>query len=247
MLKIKKIIKDIYCFIIKNKKAIVIISLILVFSFLFINNKIKNRQRNEINTDIQEVNTNSNYVTIKINGGVKNDYYGQVSKGMYLFDIIINYCCGLTDYANINNLDLIKKVDDDLFLSICEDGIIKNNKIEIIDYSNNKKFIYRTFEKEKRDESIIIYKIPYDMKEEDFLILINKNEEIFLESKIKVNINKASLDELVKVDGITEKRASSIIKYREEVSLFSSIEDVKKVSGIGEATFEKIKDYICVD
>ncbi len=41
--------------------------------------------------------------------------------------------------------------------------------------------------------------------------------------------------------------ASAIVEYREEKGNFSSIEEIKNVSGIGEKTFEKIKDLISVN
>jgi len=38
----------------------------------------------------------------------------------------------------------------------------------------------------------------------------------------------------------------NVIKYREQNGPFKTIEDIKKVSGIGDATFLKIRDYITV-
>lgn len=62
----------------------------------------------------------------------------------------------------------------------------------------------------------------------------------------KVNINTAAAEDLVSLSGIGEGRAADIIKYREENGDFSRIEDIMKVSGIGEKTFEEIKDQITV-
>jgi competence protein ComEA len=59
-----------------------------------------------------------------------------------------------------------------------------------------------------------------------------------------VNINQATLKELTSLPGIGKKRANDIIEYREKNGNFSSIEDVKKVDGIGKDTIEKIKDLI---
>jgi competence protein ComEA len=59
-----------------------------------------------------------------------------------------------------------------------------------------------------------------------------------------VNINQATLKELSSLPGIGKKRANNIIAYREKNGKFSSIEDVKKVEGIGKDTIEKIKDHI---
>lgn len=60
-----------------------------------------------------------------------------------------------------------------------------------------------------------------------------------------VNINTATAEELMTLKGIGEKKAQSIIEYRESHA-FERIEDIMEVSGIGEKTFENIKDNICV-
>ena len=62
----------------------------------------------------------------------------------------------------------------------------------------------------------------------------------------KININTAAAEELVSLSGIGEGRAADIIAYREENGAFSRIEDIMKVSGIGEKTFEEIKEQIKV-
>lgn len=61
-----------------------------------------------------------------------------------------------------------------------------------------------------------------------------------------VNINSANVQELETLDGIGPSMANKIIEYRETNGYFSSIEDIKNVSGIGEAKFNKIKDNISI-
>ena len=63
----------------------------------------------------------------------------------------------------------------------------------------------------------------------------------------RININNASKEELMTLSGIGEGKAEDIISYREMYGDFSCIEDIKKVSGIGDATFEKLKSQITVD
>ena len=62
----------------------------------------------------------------------------------------------------------------------------------------------------------------------------------------KININKATKEELMTLPGVGESRAESIIQYRNDVGSFQSIEDIMQVSGIKEGLFEKIKDLIKV-
>ena len=63
----------------------------------------------------------------------------------------------------------------------------------------------------------------------------------------KVNINTANEALLDTLPGIGPAKASSIINYRLEHGSFSSIEEIMNVSGIGETTFEKMKELITVD
>lgn len=60
-----------------------------------------------------------------------------------------------------------------------------------------------------------------------------------------VNINSASREQLMTLPGIGEVTADAIIEYREQ-NPFARIEDIMNVSGIGEAKFNSIRDFICV-
>ena len=71
-------------------------------------------------------------------------------------------------------------------------------------------------------------------------------EEQKADSKQLININKATQEELQKLTGIGESTAKKIINYREEYGKFKKIEDIKNVSGIGDAKFEAIKKDITV-
>jgi competence protein ComEA len=62
-----------------------------------------------------------------------------------------------------------------------------------------------------------------------------------------INLNTATLEQLDSLPGIGPAIAQRIIDYREKVGNFSRIEDITEVSGIGEATFAKIKDLIVVE
>ena len=61
-----------------------------------------------------------------------------------------------------------------------------------------------------------------------------------------ININKADALTLQMLPGIGESTANKIIEYREKNGKFKAIDDLKNISGIGEAKFNQIKDLICV-
>ncbi len=67
------------------------------------------------------------------------------------------------------------------------------------------------------------------------------------ESSDKIDINTANKAQLQSISGIGEKRAESIIAYREKNGPFSKISDIKKVSGIKDGLFDQIKDQISVE
>lgn len=62
----------------------------------------------------------------------------------------------------------------------------------------------------------------------------------------KININTADATELDKIPGIGPARAADIITYRESHGGFKSIEEIKNIKGIGDKTFESMKDLITV-
>ncbi len=61
-----------------------------------------------------------------------------------------------------------------------------------------------------------------------------------------VNLNTADKTELMTLPGIGEKKAEDIIAYRDAHGPFGAIEDIRKISGIKDAAFGKIRDKIYV-
>lgn len=66
------------------------------------------------------------------------------------------------------------------------------------------------------------------------------------EKELLVNLNTASLQQLMTLPGIGEAKAADIIQYRENNGKFNEISDIMKISGIKDALFQKIKDLITV-
>ena len=88
-------------------------------------------------------------------------------------------------------------------------------------------------------------------------MLLTDGQEIFVPEKSnnssdgntknsKVNINTANIYELCSLPGVGEPTAEKIIRYRKTKGSFASIEELKKVSGIGEEKYNDIKDFIAV-
>lgn len=90
------------------------------------------------------------------------------------------------------------------------------------------------------DHEVVIIPNINDKESEIKDIMTSSND------KNKVNINTASINELDTLSGIGPSKAEAIIKYREENGTFKSIEEIKNVTGIGEALFEKFKENITI-
>ena len=140
------------------------------------------------------------------------------------------------------------------------DSIIKENN-----QSNEKKYYYVDIKGEVKDPGV--YKLKEGsrvidainasggLKENANTYSVNLSKKITDEMVIIVPSNSENTNvsnntitpkELLSITGIGESKASNIVKYREENGNFSSIEDIKNVSGIGDSLFEKIKKYITV-
>ncbi len=63
----------------------------------------------------------------------------------------------------------------------------------------------------------------------------------------KVNINTATAEQLEQLPGVGSKIAAEIIKYRTENGNFAAVEDIKKVDGVGDKKYNKMKDYIILE
>ena len=61
-----------------------------------------------------------------------------------------------------------------------------------------------------------------------------------------VDLNSASVSELMTLPGIGQTRAEAILSYREKNGRFRTIEDIMKVDGIKEASFQKLQAFITV-
>lgn len=159
-----------------------------------------------------------NRIVVDIKGEVKNQGVYYLTEGSIVEDLI-REAGGITDKAS---LDLVNRAEK-----------LTNNKCVIIPSKEESNEINGTQNtlKENNKTSIASSSIASGSSE-------SENEII--------NINTATESELVKISGIGPAKAKAIISYREESGGFGSIEDIKNVSGIGEGTFLKIKDYISV-
>ena len=104
------------------------------------------------------------------------------------------------------------------------------------------------------DDGTQIYIPSVNDKVTDETVLIKQDagEGVIVESDKtegnvgKVNINNASLEKLQTLPGVGQATAQKIIDYRNANGKFNQIEDLKKIEGIGDSKFDKLKQYITV-
>ena len=163
-----------------------------------------------------------NYLYVDIKGEVVSPGIYKMEEGQRVIDAI-NIAGGLTEYADtkVNNLSM--KLFDEMV-------IIIYSKDEIINFTKTK-------ENEKNEETSCM---ESEGISNDSCIKIDTEDA----SKTKVNINTGTKEEFQTISGIGETKAESIIAYRESLGNFSSLEDIKNVPGIGDALYEKIKDFL---
>jgi len=171
----------------------------------------------DIEKEEEKNDTNIKKVVVDIKGMIANPGVYEVEETLRVNDVI-TIAGGLLEGADTSLINLAKIVEDEMI---------------IIVYSSEQV-------KEKYKEEICVCDCP--LIENDACIN-NEKEESEEENSI-VNINTATIEELMKINGIGESKAQSIISYREEHGPFKNIEEIKNVEGIGEALFEKIKEYI---
>ncbi len=144
---------------------------------------------------------------------------------------VINLAGGLTKKANITNINLSKKVFDEMV-------------IYIPSINDKPKSCPKCICPEK--------KICPPKEEKTTIKNTTTTTNVIITTTIptttvvrKVNINTAPKEELMTISGIGEVIADNIINYR-NIKLFDNVEELKEVKGIGEVLFAKIKNFITV-
>jgi competence protein ComEA len=142
------------------------------------------------------------------------------------------YVCGEVNKSGVVTIESGSRIIDAVELAGGTTSLADLNKVNLAEFVCDAQKIY-------------IPKIGED---------VDKNEIIAQNSSVKqnnskhnlININTADKATLEQLTGIGETIAQNIIEYRQLNGGFKSIDEIKKVSRIGEKTFEKIKDKITV-
>lgn len=204
----------------ENKKIIIlIIGLIICLIGVLIFYAFNN---NEVEVKELSITTKKEVVKVDnffvdIKGNVNNPGVYEFTSGDRVIDAI-EVAGGLTKNANTNNINLSKKLTSEMVIYVYSNKEVKNN------------------------DNLSCNNIC-DVEVIEVNNCIEKNN---VENTNLINLNKATLEDLLTLTGIGESKAKSIIEYRDTNGKFKDINELKNVSGIGDALFEKIKDKISV-
>lgn len=207
----------------KTQRNIIIIAIVMVVGIIgyYVYGRDTNNKEISTNDDILIKNENNTEeqkekIIVHITGAVNKGGIVTLEENSRVADAI-EAAGGLKEDADINKINLAY---------ILEDGV----KIKIPSINDKEE----NEEKENTQDIEIVENVPEG----------NSNSGNIKTGKI--NINKASQIELETLPGIGPSIALKIINYRNENGKFSSIDDLKKINGVGDSKYENIKNLICV-
>lgn len=235
--------KIIYIFI-----CIIIVILCVIILFFLDKKDASSEDYNYLEISEESINSNTtednntevqNNIYIHIMGEVKNPGVVIAKEGDRIKDII-EKAGGTTEKADLKNINLAYKVEDGQKINI--PNIDENKSENILQEKDDEKNKSATDNTSNENEK----NVNYITKSSGTNVIVDGNNNDAESKSSKVNINTATQTELETLNGIGPSTASKIIKYRNEKGKFKKIEDIKNVSGIGEAKFKKIEADIVV-
>ena len=177
---------------------------------------------------------------VDIKGAVNSPGVYEVKEGSIISDVI-TLAGGFTKDAVEDTINLSKKVSDEMVIYIYTEKEKVKSPANTGTYTTTSTCNTSSYNIEdcvQKKESIITTSDTANSNSE----LSDTAEDV----NELININTASKSELTALNGIGDVKAQAIIDYRNTNGNFKSIEDILNVSGIGDAVFAKIKDYITV-
>ncbi|HEX9062610.1 MAG TPA: helix-hairpin-helix domain-containing protein [Clostridia bacterium] len=158
-----------------------------------------------------------NEITVYVVGCVKSPGLVNLKKGSLLNDAV-NLAGGVTEEADVENINMAYKLEDNVMIRIKS--------------------------KKQKSNEPVMDELPSGM---EVIAGIDEGAREGNSSGAKININKATAQELDKLPGIGPSKANDIIAYREKNGRFKKAEDIVSVPGIKQSLFNSIKDKITVN
>ena len=222
----------------KQKKIIAIILIILViiaYYYLYLKNSTEEISNQDLEVNNTQASNQTNEtekegeetIVVHVSGAINIEGIVELEAGSRIANAI-EKAGGVKENADMTDINLAYPLEDGMKIHIPTKEETEANK-------NNENMI---------DESYVTSSSGGVSSKED--TNSTQGSSKLTTSNEKVNINTATQEELDTLPGIGPSIASKIIDYREQNGKFNSIEEIKEVSGIGDAKYEKIKDSITI-
>ena len=231
----------------KQKIIIPIIGLMIIIAFLYyiytkeddsiisteeiveenmVENTIGNLEENEETTK-----EDTDKIIVHVSGAVNKEGIVELEENSRISDAI-DKAEGLKENADTENINLAFKLEDGMkiYIPTIRESREQNKQNG---QSQNQTLMDETSKYVTSSSGVVQEEQTNGQSEQ------KKNE--------KININTATQTQLETLPGIGPSTSLKIVNYREENGKFKNIEDIKEVSGIGDAKYENIKDLICVE
>lgn len=248
-------LRDYYC---NHKKQLVLIGVLILLisitclSFFQIEKRLDSNSDKEIVASLVEkkvddtpkqeevVEVVKELIKVDVKGYVMNEGVYSLDDNARVIDAI-NAAGGLKEGAYTRFLNLSKRIHD-------EDIIIVNNfdEVEQMKKVDDSPICCEVNNKACVTEDKIVTSIVEDNNKVPIVEDKLGANDNYGELNTLVNINTASKDLLMSLNGIGESKADKIIEYRTTNGNFKTIDDIKNVSGIGDSVYDKIKEFITV-
>lgn len=231
--------------------AIICLLVIIVCGYFIFVTREDNVVAEEDSVKIEQKKKKKEKIKVDVKGAVKNPGVYELETGDRVIDAI-NKAGGLKENANTSIINLSKVLEDAFVIVVYTDNDLKD--VVMDKYVENNNSCPATINDAcivETDRVTSTNTNSNTSTKTSSSKTINKSTSKSNSSTTKstnqvVNINTATLSELQTIPGVGESKAQAIITYREENGGFKSIEEITNVSGIGDSTFEKIKNNITI-
>ncbi len=175
-------------------------------------------------------------IKVHISGAVNTEGLIELEENSRVADAI-EKAGGVKENAYMEEVNLAYVLEDGMKIRISTKEEVqaqKNQNAQSIENSNNE------------TEQKYITNVKTNYQSTNSVSAKTSTEQKNKTTSSKININTANQTELETLPGIGTATALKIINYRKESGKFKAIEDIKKVSGIGDAKFNSIKELISI-
>jgi competence protein ComEA len=176
-------------------------------------------------------------IKVYVVGAVKLPGVVNLKKGQ-LIDDAVKLAGGFTEDADVENINLVYKLTDNVMLKINSKKSNSGSYNSQLPQGNS----YTQLQKPQESKAK-----GYEIISDSSGVIVQTVEESGGEKSKIININTANKEQLKTLPGIGDAFAERIIQYRINGGGFKTKEELKKVSGIGEAKFNALKDIISIN